>query len=76
MLTEFLLSFIYASSIEGCPLLAGKRDLRNVIQLCLHETRSCFGEKKQLPYRWLITTVKYGSIFFVKYVITAASEIT
>jgi hypothetical protein len=38
MVAEFLLSFRYASSTEGCSLLVGKRDVKKVIQLCLHET--------------------------------------
>ena len=45
MLAEFLLSFRYDSDIEGCPFLVGKRDVKNVIQLCVHKTCCCIGQK-------------------------------
>ena len=45
MLAECLLSFRFASDIEGCLCFVGKRDVVNGIQLCLHETLLRFREK-------------------------------
>ena len=54
--------------------------LENVTSQTLYEfvygKRVHVSEEKLLPDCWLITTVKYRRNFLVKYVITAAREIT